>query len=122
MAVQKYESSTGIPVAEPLAVALVQRGVRDTDVLNHLVMHARRLNTNASVCVEVRNIMLTRATLMNTVQAVDIGTLDKEKGKVTRSEARRRANSQLEADEEKRMRTSQTRMFSASTAGRREET
>ena len=29
--VQKHESSTGTPLAEPLKVALVQRGVKDTD-------------------------------------------------------------------------------------------
>ena len=43
--VQKYESSTGTPLAEPLKVALVQRGVQDTSLLNHFVMHAIRLNT-----------------------------------------------------------------------------
>ena len=73
--VQKCESSTGSPLAEPLKVVLVQR------VLNHLVMHATRLNTYASVCGEVRNIMLTRATLMNTAQPMDIGALDKAKGR-----------------------------------------
>ena len=56
--VQQYESNTGTPLAEPLKVALVQRGVKDIDVLNHLVMHASPLHTHAFVCEEVRNIML----------------------------------------------------------------
>ena len=79
--VQKYKSSTGTPLAEPLTVALVQRGVKDTDVVNHLVMHVSRLNTYALVYEQVRNIMLTRPTLMNTAQPMDIGALDKENGK-----------------------------------------
>ena len=79
--VQKYEPSTSAPLAVPLKVALVQKGVKHTDVLNHLVMHASRLSTNALVCEEVRSLMLTRATLMNTAQQVDIGALDKQKGK-----------------------------------------
>ena len=32
-------------VAEPLKVAPVQRGVKDTGILNHLVMHVGRLST-----------------------------------------------------------------------------
>ena len=44
-------------------------------------MHATRLNTYASVCEEVRNIMQIRATLMSTAHPMDIGALDKEKGK-----------------------------------------
>ena len=51
-------------------MAFVHRGVKDTDVLNHLVMHASR----------VRNIMLARATLMNTAQPMDIVALDRGKG------------------------------------------
>ena len=78
--IQKYESSTGTPLAEPLKEALVQRGVKDRYVLNHLVMHATRLNAYASVCEEVRSIMLTRATLMNTAQLMDSGAMDKAKG------------------------------------------
>ena len=87
--VQKYEPSTRTPLAEPLKVALVQRGVKERDVLNHLVMHATRLNTHASVCEEVRNIMNTRATLVNMAQPTDIGALDKVKRKRQRQKARR---------------------------------
>ena len=72
--VQKNESSTGTQGA------LVRIGVKDTDVLNHLVIHASRLNTYALVCTEVRIIMLTRATLMNTAQPMDIGALDTGEG------------------------------------------
>ena len=57
--VLKYESSKGIPLAEPLEVALVQRGVKDTDALNHHVMHGSRVNSYALVFEAVRNIMLT---------------------------------------------------------------
>ena len=117
--VQRFASSTGTPVAEPLKVALVQRGVTDTDAMNHLVMHATRLNTYASVCEEVRNIMLTRATLMN-----DIGALDKEKGKEKGKDkkgdevkGKGKGKQGAGSPRGKRMRT-QTRMFSASTAGR----
>ena len=67
--------------AEPLKVALVQRGVKDTDVLNHLVTHGSQLNTYASACEEVRNILHTRATLMKAAQPMDIGALDREKDK-----------------------------------------
>ena len=62
-------------------MALVQRGVKGTDVLDHLVVHAIRLNTYALVCEEVRYIMIARATLMNTAWPMDIGALDKVKGK-----------------------------------------
>ena len=62
-------------------MALVQRGVKDNDVLNFFVVHASRLNTYASVCEEVRINMLTKATLMNTAQPMDIGALGKRKGK-----------------------------------------
>ena len=44
-------------------------------------MRASRLNTYASVCEDVRNIMLTRATLMNTVQPEDIGQGEGRMGK-----------------------------------------
>ena len=57
-------------------MVLAQKGAKDTDVLNHLVMHAR-----ASVRKGVRNIFPTRATLMNTAQPMDIGALGKVKGK-----------------------------------------
>ena len=77
--VQKYESSTGTPLAEPLK--LVQRRVKGTDVLNHFVMHASRLNAFASVCEEIRDIMLPRATMMNTAQPLDIGAVEKRNGK-----------------------------------------
>ena len=77
----KYEFSTGTPLAEPLKVALVQRGVKDTDVLNHLVTHGSQLNTYASACEEVRNILHTRATLMKAAQPMDIGALDRRKDK-----------------------------------------
>ena len=56
-----------------------ERGVKGTE--DNLVMHANRLNMYASVCEEVRNTMLTRSTLMNTAQPMDIGALDKGKGK-----------------------------------------
>ena len=79
--IQRHESSTEAPLAEQLE-APVQRGVKDTDVLNHL---ATRLNTNVSLCEEVCNIMLTRGTLMNTAEPMDSGALDKcrdkDKGK-----------------------------------------
>ena len=78
LSVQRYESSTETPLAEPLKVALVQREVKDTDVLNHFVMHASGLNTYALVCEEVRNIMLARATRMNTAPMI-IGAPDKGK-------------------------------------------
>ena len=70
-------------------MAPVQKGVRDADVLNHLVMHASRLSTCASVCEEVRNIMRTRATLMNTAQPMDIGALAKGEGRREGARARR---------------------------------
>ena len=80
-------------------MALVQRGEKDTDVPNHLVMLTSRLNSHASVCEEVRNIMRTRGTLVNTAQPMDTGALDKgtAKGKarrrrVTMSKARRKAS------------------------------
>ena len=83
--IQRHESSTEAPLAEPLEVALVQRGVKDTDVLNHLGMHATRLNTYVWLCEEVCNIMLTRGTLMNTAEPMDSGALSldkcKDKGK-----------------------------------------
>ena len=119
--IQKYDSSTRRPLAEPLEVALVHGGVKDTHVLNHLVMHATRRNTYTSVCEEVRNIMFTRATLLNTAP-MDIGAPDKEKGRarrVTKAKARRGASRERGAHEGKRMRT-QTRVFSASIVGRRD--
>ena len=54
-------------------MTLVQRGVQDTVVLNHLVKHATRLNTYASVFEKVHKIMLTIATLMNTAQLTESG-------------------------------------------------
>ena len=66
--------------------------------------------------------MLARATLMNTAQPMDIGALNWRKAKararrVTRATAR--ASREREAHEGKRMRK-QTKMFSTSTAGRRD--
>ena len=119
--VQKYESSTGTPLAEPLKVALVHRGLKDTDVLNHLVMHAGRLNTYALVCQEVRNIMLARATLMNTAGHRCSGQAERQRDgrELETAKARGNASSQREAHEGKRMRT-QARMFGASSTGRRD--
>ena len=77
------------------------------------------------VCEEVRNIMLTRATLMNTAQPINIGALEKEKqengkkGDKGRGKGKGKQPSQLKAHERKRMRT-QRRMFSVATLGRRD--
>ena len=70
--IQKYMSSTGTAVAEPLSVALIQRGVKDTDVLNHWVTHASRLNTHMLVNKEVRNFTLTRSALALTTAPMDL--------------------------------------------------
>ena len=83
-----------------------------TDVLSHFMMHASPLNTWGSVCEEVRDIKLTRATLMDTAQPMDIGALEQEKqvnGKQPPESHRER----------ERMRT-QTRMFSVLTVGGRD--
>ena len=47
--VQKFESSTGTPLLEPHKVALLQRKIKGTDVLNHLVMHASPVTKYASI-------------------------------------------------------------------------
>ena len=96
--VQECESSTGTPRAKPLKVILVQRRVKAADVLNHFVMHASRLNTCASVCEEVRNIMFTRATLLNTAQPKDIRALEQGKGKQPSEGPREKANENPDKD------------------------
>ena len=52
-------------------VALVQRAVKDAELLNHLVMHAGRPSTYTLVREEVRLILITRASQAATPQAMN---------------------------------------------------
>ena len=79
--ITKYEQMTNDFLAEALKVALVQRSVRDPEIRSHLILHGARLNTYQTVREEVRNIMLTRASLATTPTPMDISALDKGKGK-----------------------------------------
>ena len=47
--VRNYEKSSGEVVTEPLKVALVQKGLTDDALRQHLVMHAARLSTYTAV-------------------------------------------------------------------------
>ena len=72
-------TSAGTTVAEPLKVALIQRGVEDTVVLNHFVIIISRLNTYAFVREEVHNITCTRAALVSMPAPMDLSVVEKGK-------------------------------------------
>jgi hypothetical protein len=77
--IMKYEDATKDTISEPLKVALVQRGIKDTTLREHLVMHSARLSDYVKVREEVRNIMVTRMAINNSPSPMDISALGKGK-------------------------------------------
>ncbi len=77
--IMKYEDATKDTISEPLKVALVQRGVKDSPLYEHLVMHSARLSDYVKVREEVRNIMVTRMAISSTPSPMDISALGKGK-------------------------------------------
>ena len=73
--VRNYEKSSGELVSEPLKVALVQKGLRDEGLRQHLVLHAARLPSYSAVRDEVRSILVTRAALQQQPAAMEIGAV-----------------------------------------------
>ena len=73
--------ATGEDLAESLKVALVQRGLADDSVRNHLVLHSARLSTYTLVRDEIRNILVTRMALSTEPTPMDIGAVTKGDGK-----------------------------------------
>ena len=77
--IMRYEDATKDTVSEPLKVALVQRGVKDPSLREHLVMHSARLSDYVKIREEVRNIMVTRMAINSTPSPMDISAFGKGK-------------------------------------------
>ncbi len=82
--VKRYETAASDILPDKLKVGRVNRGLRDADLLQHLLMQAGRLTTYTLVREEIRTITVARRPMMPTSEhtPMDIGWVDaKGKGK-----------------------------------------
>ena len=78
--IMKYEDATKNTITEPMKADLVRRGIKDTSLREHLVTHSARLSDYVKVKEEVRNIMVTRGAINDTLSPMDISSLGQGQG------------------------------------------
>ena len=78
--IKRYETAASDVLPDKLKVGMVSRGIRDTDIKQHLLMQSGRLDTYSLVREEIRSITIARRAMMPSSEhtSMDVGWVGAE--------------------------------------------